>query len=232
MAYAPSSIPVAQLDADSRGAFIMRTYAHLVGAIFAFVLLEFAVFLTPIPEMFVELLSGSRYMWLAVLGLFMVTGGLARWWANSMTSPAMQYLGLAVYVVAEVIIFIPLLFIAATFSGPEVIPSAAVTTLVVFGGLTGVVFLTRKNFSFLRGILGVASLVALGTIVCGVLFGFNLGLWFSLAMVGLSAGYVLYYTSQILHEYDQSQHVAAALALFAAIALMFWYILRIFMSRR
>ena len=31
----------------------------------------------------------------------------------------------------------------------------------------------------------------------------------------------------ILHHYDTDMHVAAALALFAAIATLFWYILRL-----
>jgi len=35
----------------------------------------------------------------------------------------------------------------------------------------------------------------------------------------------------VLHHYRTDQHVAAALALFAAVALMFWFIVRIFMSR-
>ena len=59
-----------------------------------------------------------------------------------------------------------------------------------------------------------------------------IGLLFSGAMVVLAGGYTLYYTSNVLHHYRTDQHVAASLALFSAVALMFWYILRIFMSRR
>jgi FtsH-binding integral membrane protein len=233
MAYAAHQIPVAKLGADARGAFIAKTYTHLAGAILAFVALEFLLFQTAIPETLTNILfDGPGYAWLGVLVVFMAVGALARWWAHSVTSAPLQYLGLAVYIVAETIIFIPLLYIAATFSEPDVIPLAGVTTLIVFTGLTAFVLITRKNFSFMRGVLGVVSLVAIAAIVGGVLFGFELGLWFSLAMVGLAAGYVLYYTSAVLHEYGEHQYVAASLALFAAIALMFWYILRIFMNRR
>ena len=112
------------------------------------------------------------------------------------------------------------------------LPTAAIVTLVLFGGLTGIVFLTRKDFSFLKGILGVAALGALATIACALIFGFQLGVLFSGAMVILAGGYTLYYTSNVLHHYRTDQHVAAALALFSAVALMFWYILRIFMDRR
>jgi FtsH-binding integral membrane protein len=73
---------------------------------------------------------------------------------------------------------------------------------------------------------------AFGLIVAGIVFGFTLGLFFALAMVALASGYVLYTTSAILHHYRTNQHVAASLALFAAIALMFWYVIRILMSMR
>jgi len=76
----------------------------------------------------------------------------------------------------------------------------------------------------------VGGFAAIGLIVCGTLFGFQLGTLFSAGMVALSAGYILYYTSNVLHHYRTDQHVAAALALFAAVALLFWYILRLVMA--
>ena len=91
------------------------------------------------------------------------------------------------------------------------------------------VLVTKKDFSFLRMGLALAGLLALGLIVAAILFGFELGVLFSLAMVGLASGYIVYYTSNVLHHYRTDQHVAAALSLFASIALMFWYILRLFL---
>ena len=76
----------------------------------------------------------------------------------------------------------------------------------------------------------IAGFVGLGAIVCGLLFGFSLGLFFSLGMVGLAGGYILYYTSQIMFHYRTDQHVAASLSLFASVALLFYYVLRILMS--
>jgi FtsH-binding integral membrane protein len=221
---------------EDRAAFLVRTYLHLVGAIFAFVFLETFFFMTPIARIFAELvlmgpLGGMG--WLLVLGGFMAVSYLAQWWARSGASPMMQYAGLGLYVLAESVIFIPLLFIAATYD-PAAIPTAGLVTLVLFGGLTGIVFMTRKDFSFMKGILGVLALGALATIVCAVLFGFSLGVWFSGAMVVLMGGYILYYTSNVLLHYRTDQHVAAALVLFSSIATLFWYVLRIFlqMNRR
>ena len=48
-------------------------------------------------------------------------------------------------------------------------------------------------------------------------------------MVILMSGYILYYTSNVMPHYRTDQHVAAALALFAAIATLFYYILEIVM---
>ena len=50
------------------------------------------------------------------------------------------------------------------------------------------------------------------------------------AMIGFASMYILYETSNVLHRYRTDQYVAAALALFAAVALLFWYILRLLME--
>jgi hypothetical protein len=216
---------------DARLAFIRRTYTHVFGAILAFVGLEAFLLRTPIAGSMLDLLGKSAYSWLIVLVLFMVVANVANKWARSDVSQNMQYAGLALYVVAEAFIFLPLLFIAASYSSPDVIPMAAITTLTVFTGLTAVVFVTKKDLSFLGMALRVGGFVALGLIVCAIIFGFQLGLLFAVVMAALAAGFILYETSNVLHHYRTDQHVAASLALFAAVALLFWYVLRIFMSR-
>ena len=114
----------------------------------------------------------------------------------------------------------------------ESIASAAAVTFLGFVGLSLIAFITRKDFSFLRGILCWGVILALVLIVAGVIFGFQLGTFFSVAMVALAGAAILYDTSNILHHYPEDRYVAAALELFASIALMLWYVLRLFMSRR
>lgn len=216
---------------EDRAAFIVRTYLHLVGAIFAFVFLEAALLLAGVGQPVAELFLTTRAGWLVVLAAFIGVSWIADRWAQSDAGPAMQYAGLALYVVAEAIIFLPLLWLAATID-PAVIPTAGLVTLALFGGLTGIVFVTRRDFSFLRGILYVASLGALIVVVAAMLFGFSLGVLFSGAMIVVAGGWILYDTSKVLHHYRTDQHVAAALALFASVALLFWYVLRVLLGSR
>ncbi|MDE0827450.1 MAG: Bax inhibitor-1 family protein [Akkermansiaceae bacterium] len=225
---------VAASNESVRAAFIRKTYTHLAGAILAFVAIEWALFQIPgIQETVFGLLAKSRFSWLLVLGVFMFVSHIANKWAMSSTSLSTQYLGLAIYVVAEALIFLPLLLFAAYKVGdPEVIGKAGIVTLAMFGGLTFVAFTTKKDFSFLGGMLKVGFFIAIGLIAASFFFnGLDLGIWFSGAMVLLASGSILYTTSNIIHHYRTDQYVAASLGLFASVALLFWYILQIFMSR-
>jgi FtsH-binding integral membrane protein len=226
----PLGTLAAQADADERTSFITKTYLHLAGAIGLFVILEAVLLNLPFTPGLAKSMIGG-YNWLIVLGLFMVVSFIANSWATSATSLAMQYAGLGLYVLAESIIFVPLLYIAER-AAPGAISSAAITTLFLFGGLTVIVFVTRKDFSFLRTILLFGGLAAFGFIVVAILCHFNPGPIFIYAMIALACGYILYDTSNVMLHYRIGQHVAASLALFASVALLFCYILQLFMSRR
>ncbi len=235
MSHAMEYTIAARAGASARAMFIRRTYAHLAGAILAFTALEFVFFYFELPQMMLQsLIGGGPIMMLVMLAAFIGVGFLARAWAYSNVSPAMQYAGLALYVLFEAVIFMPILFFAETqFPGKNLIATAGVLTLFLFAGLTASVFITRADYSFLGPILCVASFILLGVIVAAIFFppvqGL-LGLGFSFVMVALMAGYILYDTSNVLHHFRTDQHVAASLELFADVALMFWYILRILME--
>ncbi len=216
-------------DESARAGFIRRTYLHLAGAVFAFVVLEAIVLQLPIAGAMASLMT-SGYGWLFVMVAYIGVSFLADRWARSDTSPQMQYLGLGLFVVAEAILFLPLLYIASYYASANVIPTAAAITGFLFLGLTAVVFFTRKDFSWLRSILTIGGFIAMGFIVTSIIFGFSLGLLFSVVMVAYAAGAILYDTSNILHHYRTDQHVAASLALFASVALLFWYVLRVVMA--
>jgi FtsH-binding integral membrane protein len=227
----PTDTFVAHATLDERAGFITKTYVHLAGAICLFVILEAILLNIPGIEALVRLMIGTQFGWLIVLGLFMFVSYIAETWARSAMNPATQYMGLGLYVVAQAVIFVPLMYIA-WYTDPGIVMSAGMATLALFGVLTAVVFITRKDLSFMRPFLMFGGFAALGLIVVAIVFQFSLGPIFAYAMVALACGYILYHTSNVLHHYRIGQHVAAALALFASVALLFWYILRIFMSRR
>jgi FtsH-binding integral membrane protein len=228
------AVMAADATPEARREFIRRTYAHLGVAILAFVGLEYLLLNSSLaPKIMMTLGSGGRLGWLAVLAGFVLVSWVAERWARNARSPGMQYLGLAVYIVAEAFIFIPLLFIATYFARYDgLLGTAALITGVVFAGLTAVVFLSKADFAWMRGLLAVGGLAAMGVLVASLVFGFTLGTVYCGAVVLLAAGYILYHTSNVLHHYPIGSEVAAALALFASIALLFWYVLRILMSRR
>lgn len=222
--------PVATFPVETRTEFVRKTYAHLAGALLAFGLLE-ARLLQLIPaEMVIGVLKGGKWGMLVILGLFMGASWLATRWAHSGTSMGMQYLGLGLYVVAEALIFLPIMTFATLYD-PLAIGQAAVVTGALVLGLTAIAFTTKKDFTFLGGILKIGGMVAIGMILCSIFFGMSLGAWFSVAMVVLAAGAILYQTSAMLYHYQPGQHVGAALGLFASVATMFFYILRLFLSR-
>ena len=222
---------VATVGVSERVTFIRKTYAHLVGAILAFVAIEYAL-LDPTGPLFeavtVPFVTTALQNWMIVIIMFMGAGWIADKWAHSNTSKAMQYVGLGLYIVAEALVMLPLLAIASQYQ-EGVIGDAAIMTLFLFTGLTVTVFMTKKDFSFMRGMLVTASFGALGIIVASMLFGFTLGTLFTGLMILLASGYVLFYTSNVIRHYRPTQYVAASLALFSAIALLFYYILMFFM---
>ena len=221
-------IPVAELDQETRAQFIWRTYLHVALAVVLFALIEVALFTSGAAERIT--MSLTSVSWLLVLGAFMVVGWLASRTAQTVQSVPLQYLALAGYIVAEALIFVPLIYVAE-YKAPVGTQSAAVVTILGSVGLMGVAHITRKDFSFLRGLLMWGGILALIAIVAAVLFGLQLGTWFSIAMIGFAGAAVLYDTSAILHTYPQERYVAASLQLFASIALMFWYVLRLMSSR-
>lgn len=219
---------VAEADERSRARFIARTYTHLLGAIALFVLTEYVLFATGAAITITEFVVQTS--WLLILGAFMLVGWLASRTAYNSKSRPMQYLALIGFVIVEALIFAPLLLIAEISVGGGVIGSAALVTLVGFLALTGVVYVTRKDFSFLGAVLRWVGIGALLLIVAGVVFGFELGTFFSVGMVIFAGAAILYDTSNILHHYPEDRYVGASLSLFASMALMFWYVLQLFMS--
>lgn len=224
-----SMAPVSTLSVESRSEFIWKCYAHVVGAILAFAGVEVYLFSSGIADRIAIPMLNS---WMMVIIAFIAVSWGATHLAHRLESVAQQYAAFAVFIVAESLIFAPMLWMAMQMDpSGSMIESAGTVTLFGCGALIATVMITRKDFSFLRGILVWGFFVVLGLIAFSMIFGSNLGTWFSVGMIGFAGIAVLYDTSNIMHHYPQDKYVAASMALFASIAMMFWYILRLFMSR-
>lgn len=216
------------MGAQAQRAFMVRVYAHLLLAILAFVVVEVGLFVSGVAGAFLDLASNVN--WLLILGGFMVASWLSTRAVNS-ASRSTQYMGLFGLVAAYALIFTPMIAYAAVSAPDGTIGLAAVITLVGFVALSGIAITTAVDFSFMRSLLIWGGFIALGLIGLSA-FGFvGLGTWFSVAMIALAGGAVLYDTQQIYHRMPANREVGAAASLFASVAMIFFYVLRL-LSRR
>ena len=228
----PSGAILSRLSTEDQVAFYKKTYSHVAGGVLVFILFEYLLFQSEaIVEFTLSMTQG--YLWLVMLGGFMLITNFAESTALRTTDKNKQYLAYGVYILAEAFIFAPMIYIAAFYleAGAGILQQAAIVTLALFTGLSAVVLITKKDFSFLKTGLTIGFFIALGLVIAGSIFGFNMGLWFSVGMCLLAGGSILYQTSNLVHKYSQDQYIPAAIGLFASLMLLFWYILRIFMSR-
>lgn len=236
MSYAPeyqeTDLFAADAAVDERVGFIRRVYAHVFASVLALAALMYIIIQTPaLSNPLVGMVQNGQFF-LIFLG-YMGASFVAQRMAASGASTGVQYAGLALYTLAEAAIFTPLIYAVYHFGGGgDVILQAGALTLFIFGGLTAIVLLTKQDFSFLRNILWLAGLASLGLIVVSFFTSIVLGTWFVVGMIVLMAGFILYDTSNVLHHYRTDQHVAAALALFASLATLFWYVLMLLSNRR
>jgi uncharacterized protein len=245
---------VATLGVSDRVSFLRKTYAHLGVALILFAGITAALFkFAPGLTWKMSTLFGTSIF--GMLGLILILVFLmagSEWLASHSESKAIQYTGLLLGIGLQVFMLLPLIWLLMLkFGKPadlisasgklvphmsatatSILVQAVVITLTIFIGLTLVVFISKKDFSFMRGGLVVFSFALLGIALASIMFGFSLGALFAGAIVLLMAGYILYETSVIMKDYPPTAHVAAALTLFVTVATMFRAILRILIALR
>lgn len=227
--YAP---PVISQGEEARITFMTKVYQHIGLALAAFMGFEFLLFTSGIAEWFYDSVFTSGGGWLLILGLFMVGSWLATQATMDLSNPGRQYAGLFGTAALYSLLFAPLLYYVFNVQdAASDVWAAAVITGIGFVGLSAVAWVTRRDLSFIRPLIMWGGVAALVLIVGAILFGFNLGTWFSVAMIGLAGAAILYTTQQALRTYPEQAYVAAAVQLFSSIMTMFWYVLRIFADR-
>lgn len=201
----------------------MNTYVHVILSLLAFVALEYWLFTSGIAAQIAAPLANN---WLIVIGGLVLVSFLASKFGTKEYSKGVQYMVLAAFVAIEAIIFVPLLATAAIMGGAGLLMKAAYITIGMTAALSAVVFIFRQNFSFMGPFLAILGIAALVLIVLSLIFGFQLGTLFTLAMITYAAGAILYETSNILHTYDNDDYVAAALGLLTSVLLLLWYVVQ------
>jgi uncharacterized protein len=221
--------PVATLEDAARGEFIVRVYQHLAVAVGAFIAFEALLINLGVAEAMWNFIADNSYVWLLLLGGFMVVNWMATTAAHDVLEPSRQYAGLFGMAAAQAVIFAPFLhyFFAVEPDGTSTVLAAALITVVGFAGLSAVAYVTRRDLSFLRPIVLWGFVSSLVLIVAAVLFGLELGIWFSVAMIALAGASILYQTQTIIRRYPYEAYVGASVQLFASVMLLFWYVLRL-----
>ncbi len=126
----------AQAQPNERVDFIRKTYLHLLAAVLAFCGLEVLYLNTQIAaDLMQRMVNGGNSGLFITFILFVGCSWLARYWATSSTSVGLQYAGLALYVFAQSVIFIPILFYAQHYAGKDVIPTGRVDYPLTVRGL-------------------------------------------------------------------------------------------------
>ncbi len=232
-AYGVQLQPVITLPDTERATFIVRVYQHLAVALVVWLGIEVVLFFTGVAEQLDETFfrSGNRGMWLLMLGGVMVVNWFAVSAAHDILNPSRQYLGLFAMAGAYAVMFAPFLHYVFDTDGAGTVWNAAIITGVGFAALTAVAWFTRSDLSWIRPILIWGGVGAMLLIFGAIIFGLNLGTWFSVGMIVLAGGSILYSTQNIVRNYPADAYVGAALQLFASVMTLFWYVLRLMMRR-
>lgn len=232
---APQHVPIAQQPVEVRSAYMRGVYQNLVLGIFAFIGIQFVLlsetlFAVPPAVRIANFVMSTS--WLLILGGFMIVTWLASRLSVSARTPAQQWGGYGLLIVANALLFATPLAIATYEPAMQgVIGTAALLTVVAFVGLSLIAVRSAKDFSFLGTLLKWGGVLALVLIVGAVLTGNTLGTLFIVAMIGFAGGAILYDTQKVYRAFPPGTEVIAAMHLFSSIALLFWYVLQLLMRR-
>lgn len=119
------------------------------------------------------------------------------------------------------------MYIAAYSNGTQLIMTAFGGTGVIFFGLSGYAMATKKDFSYMGGMLAVGALVAFLAGIGAMVFNLpGLSLAVSAAFILISSGYILFQTSLIINGGERN-YILATITLYVSIINLFLSLLRI-----
>ncbi|MAE77253.1 MAG: hypothetical protein CMJ85_10340 [Planctomycetes bacterium] len=207
-------ITAAKASSAERLTFLRKTYSLVLLGIAVFASTAMAAQEVGVVNDIAKSLFGMGWLLMLVwIGSAFLVRAVAR-------TPGVGMVLYLAYAAFLGIMITPLLLDATDSVGP-----AAIMTLSIFGGLTAYVFVTKHDFSFLGGILAIGMFAMIGIAIVGMIFGLQMGAWYSIGGALLFSGYILYDTSNILHRCRIDEPLPAAIELFVDIVMLFWFIL-------
>ncbi len=118
-------------------------------------------------------------------------------------------------------------YIKAVPNGSQLVMTAMGGTGIIFLGLSAYALISRKDFSFLGGMLFAGILVAFLAGLAAAVFGIpSLSLAVSAMFILLMSGLILYQTSEIIHG-GETNYIMATVTLFISIYNLFLSLLQI-----
>lgn len=212
----------AQASLAERLSFIRKVYALF------FLATLFAIGGVAASFMFPPLLMAAfNHPWIA---LFLMLGGVLGAQAVRHV-PGLNLLVLFGFTTLTGVVISPFLYVVS-LSNPASIIQAGVLTVGIFGGLTAYVFISKRDFSFLRGMVVTGLIVVVLASLLNIFIGSGaLGFAVAAASLLLFSGFVLYDTSNIIHRYPTNEYVAGALSLYLDAFNIFLALLRL-LNRR
>lgn len=213
-AWLQGAITVEQEGAEARREFIQKVYAHLLVGLMVFSGVTWAMMKSPLvwsgdEPGFLCTMPGWITCFVGMVGLQLMYGRLF-----SSASLKVHYIAFGLTIALQGAFCAPLFWFAQHISD-TILRDAFFITTAGFGGLTAIPFLTKKDFSFMGGMLYTATFILMAVGIMSIFFGpFNMGLFWSGAVVLLFSGWVLYHTSQIQRHLPLTAYVFGATMLF------------------
>ncbi len=220
-ANAQMSFTVAQASQQVRVQFIRQVYSILFGSLLVTVLAGFIA----VQESVLPIVMGLMpILWIGEVVCCIVLSFTRR-------TTGLNLLVFGLFAALLGAGLAPLL-LQVSEKSPGLPTAAATLTLGVFGALSTYALTTKKDFSFLGGML-FASLI--GLCLVGILLIFLpsafLSSLYSLVGVLLFSGYVLYDTSQIIHRLQPGEAIIGAIELYLDFLNLFLFILQLLSNR-
>jgi uncharacterized protein len=222
------SVSASSLTGTGLRDFLTKTYLNLLVGIGFFSLACYLLIISGAAG-YIATLFSNIWISIGLLLLFSFSSTFFIGFTSRSNNPATQYLGLIGFAILQSIFVVPVIYYASMF-GRNILPSALFFTLGFFLLMTGVVYATGVDFSFLRSFITFASIASLIVIVISVITGFNLGIFFTGFLIILSCSYILYDTSNIIRNYESHQPIPAATALLGSIIMLFVNIVQFMMQ--